>query len=687
MSDQDKAKATSATAKPKSDEKALKLIKESRERFCIARDAERENREAALEDLKFLKGGDEQWDKDILEQRKAYFLPVLTFNRLPTFVAQVVNDLRQNMPSIKVTPKDNGASHEVADIFSGLIRNIEYNSMSDVAYDNAAEAAIASGYYGYFRIITRPSDNDGFEQDILIRPVWNQFSVSMDPFFIEPDQSDCQWAHIVEDVSEEEFEKLYPGVSGEWENDHGEEDFLWRDNETIRVAEYFWREEEEVEIGMLQNGMTFEMERIEKEGLTQFLAVDQATGKPRVRKVKRPRIMWCKMTGGEILEGPQRWPGSYIPIIRVEPKVTYIEGKKYLSGLIRNAKPAQQYYNYDRSRRAELLALAPKAPFVGTAKQFAGFEELWRNSNIEPLAFLPTNHDPDAPGFPQRMSPPALPPDEEGAHAVDDIKATMGIFDASLGNKSNEQSGKAIVSRQRQADKSFFHFQDNLVRAIRCLGLQLLDLIPKIYDTERIVRVMDQDGKARLERVNQQVADLVINDLSLGKYDVVVTSGPSYASQRLEESDALVQLVQAVPNIAPAIMDLVIEGMAFPNSEKIAERIRAGMPAQLVNPGQPQPPAPPDPKVQAQQIQLQGTMAKTQAEIQKAKLDVAGKQLDVMKQRHELGVQAQQAAMEQQQMLDQHALQQAAARGLGSQQSAIQRSALADGGLGALLGQ
>jgi hypothetical protein len=668
-------------------ERNRKILAESRKRFETAQEHERENRNAAAANLRFLKGGDEQWDQGVLAQRKLFKLPVITINRMPVFVAQVVNDLRQNRPAIKVTPKDNQASHAKADIFSGLIRNIEYTSMADVAYDHAGEVAVSAGYYGYIRVLTRFSDDDGFEQDIVIRPIWNSFNVFMDPFSVEPDGSDRRWCHVIEDMSREVFEARYPDASGQWEGAGGGESQDWPLGDTVRVAEYWWREEEPATIVMLEDGTTLDKSEVDEHGLWGFAAKDQATGRPRVRKVRRPRIMTCKMTGAEILEGPTKWPGASIPIIPVEPKVMFDErGRKVLTGLISHSHGAQKYYNYDRSRRAELLALAPKAPFIGTRKQFDGLEELWKNANVEPYAFLPVNNDPEAPGFPQRMAPPALPPDGEGAQSIDDMKATMGIFDASIGNQSNEQSGKAIRARQSQADRSYFHFSDNQQRAIRCLGLVLLDLIPKVYDTERVVRVLGEDGAMDLVTINQQLGDLVLNDLSLGKYDVVVTSGPSYASQRLEESDALLDLIQAAPQVAGSIMDLVVEGMPFPNSDKIARRIRMGMPPQLTG-QQPGGPPQPDPKTQAAQIELQGTQAKTQAEVAKAQLDVAAKRIQVLGQHHDLihTINSNAAQMEQD-ALDQHAMQTAAARQMGAQQTADQQAALAGPGMPGLPG-
>jgi len=609
-----------------SDAAEKKIIAASLKRHKIAHDHEEENRENAVNDLKFLNGGDEQWDKGVLDQRKLFKLPVITINRMPVFVAQVVNDLRQNRPAIKVTPKDDQADSVKADIFSGLIRNIEYISMADVAYDHAGEVAVSAGYYGYFRVVTRYSNDDGFNQDILIKPIWNVFNVSMDPFAVEPDNSDCRWAHIEEVMSREAFKERYPDALGQWEAVDGQIQEDWDTEDAVRVAEYFWREEESVEIAQMEDGSTLEMDEVEENNLKPFIARGE-NGKPRIRKVMRPKIMWCKMTSGEILEGPQRWPGAFIPIVRVDPKVMFIEGKKILSGLIRHAKGAQQYYNYDRSRRAELLALAPKAPFTATMEQIADHLDVWKNANVEPLAILPYTHVEGVPP-PQRTMPPDVPQGmiAEGMQSVDDMKATMGIFDASMGNQSNEQSGKAIRSRQRQADKSYFHFSDNLNRAIRCLGAILIDLIPKIYDTERVVRVMGEDGKVGMVMVNQKLGDITLNDLSAGKYDVVVTSGPSYASQRLEEADALLQLIQAVPQTGAAIMDLVVEGMSFPNSDKIADRIRATMPPNVVNPGTP---APPSPQEQLEQAKLKAVTDRTQAEVAKAKLGVQGQQLDL----------------------------------------------------------
>jgi len=603
------------------------VLRLAKERWRLAMDANRDNRTAAVEDLKFLNG--EQWDAALRKEREAEGLPCITINRMPAFVAQVVNELRMNRPAIKVTAADDKADKEVADILSGLIRNIEYVSMADVAYDNAGEIAVAAGYRGYLRVLARYASDDAFEQDLLIRPIWNSFAVADDPFIREPDQSDRRWILISDLMRKEEFEREFPDASGEWGNDEGTIDYDWRTDETVRVAEYWWIEEKAATIVLLEDGTVVdeeELKQVDAAAAIVGVSVDDQ-GRPRTRKVKRPMVYWCKLTGSQVLEGPEKWPGRHIPFVHVDPKVQDVEGVQHWSGLIRHAKGAQQLYNYSRSKWAELLALAPKAPWLTTSEQIAGYEGEWATANRRAKAYLPYNHI-DGQPMPQRIAPPPIPTGvvEEAQQSVDDMKATTGIFDAALGNQGNEQSGRAINARQAQTDKANYTFMDNLTRAIRCLAKVLIDLIPHYYDTQRVIRVRGEDGTESQVVVNQALGDLRMRDLSVGKYDAVVTAGPSYASQRLEAADAMLEMIRAVPALAPMILDLVAEGMNFPNADKIAERVKAFMPPQAL--GQQAPPQQPDPLSEARARLASAQARKADADADVAELNAARHSVD-----------------------------------------------------------
>lgn len=596
------------------------ILKEARDRFRVSVDATRKNREAAIEDLKFLNG--EQWDDRLRKEREAEGLPCITINRMPVFLAQVVNDLRMNRPAIKVTAADDLADKVTADIMGGMVRHIEYTSMADVAYDNAGEIAAGAGYRGYIRVITRYTSDDAFEQDILIRPVWNSFSVADDPFIQEPDQSDRKFCLITELMRKEEFEAQYPDATGEWSEIEGTiED--WRTDEAVRVAEYWWREEKAATIVLMEDGSVVDEEELKKVDAAASIvgvSVDDQ-GNPRTRKVRRPCVYWCKMTGSQVLEGPHKWLGKYIPIVHVDPKVVDVEGEKVWYGLVRNAKGSLQLYNYSRSKWAELLALAPKSPWLATAEQIDGYEAEWALSNRRSAAYLPYHHIEGQP-MPQRIAPPPIPTGvvEDAQQSIDDLKATTGIFDASLGNQGNEQSGRAINARQAQTDKANFTFMDNLTRGIRCLGKVLVDLIPKIYDTQRVIRVRGEDGNESQVMVNQRVGDAKINDLSMGKYDVVVTAGPSYASQRLEMADAVMELMRTLPpQIVVQYLDLIMGALNFPDAEKWQERAKASLPPGLN--GQPVPEPTPDPLTTAKAKLTEAQARKADADADVAELE------------------------------------------------------------------
>lgn len=605
------------------------ILAEARRRFQTAMDATRKNREAAVDDLRFLNG--EQWSAALRAEREGQGLPCLTINRLPVFVAQVVNDLRANRPSIKVTAADDKADVQVAEIMAGLIRNIEYTSMADVAYDNAGEIAAAAGYRGYIRVLTRYTSDDAFTQDIVIRPIWNSFCVADDPMIVEPDQSDRRWCVISEWMPKKDFEREYPDASGQWDEADGEVDEDWRTEEAVRVAEYWWIEERPAVIVLLEDGSVIDEEEYKSmvaDAAMLGVSIDQA-GQPRTRKVRKRVVRWCKMTGSHMLEEPTKWDGQYIPIVHVDPKVLNIQGEQHWSGLVRHAKGPQQLYNYSRSKWAELLALAPRAPWLLTGEQVDGHEADWLAANRKALPYLKYNHSEGQP-MPQRVAPPPVPSGivQDAMQSVDDLKATTGIYDASLGNQGNEQSGRAITARQAQTDKANFSFMDNLTRAIRVLGKILLDLIPHVYDSERVVRVRGEDGKESQVTINQVLGDVRLNDLSLGKYDVVVTAGPSYASQRLEQADAAMELLRTLPpQMAAQFIDLFMESLNFPNFEKWMERAKALLPPQLTGGQAPEPQ--PDPLAMAKAQLTQQQARKTGAEADVAELNAHKHTADV----------------------------------------------------------
>jgi hypothetical protein len=571
-----------------------------RDRLRQAIGAYSESREDELDDLRFMAGSPDnqwQWPQDVLATRGSVqgqtvnARPCLTINKLPQHVRQVTNEQRQNRPSGKVIPVNDQADVEVAEVLDGIVRHIEYMSDADVAYDTACENQVTYGE-GYIRILTEYCYEDSFDQDIKIARVRNSFSVYMDPLIQDPCGSDAEWCFITEDLMKSEYERLYPDaapLSSIMAQGIGDQDISqWLTEDTIRIAEYFYVDHKDDVLYLYPGNQTVfkdsPQDRTLRElGLTPI----------RERRVDRKRVMWMKTNGYEVLE-EREWAGSHIPVVRVIGNEFQVDGRIFISGIVRNAKDAQRMYNYWTSQEAEMLALAPKAPFIGYGGQFEGYEYQWKTANTQNWPYLEVNPDvTDGSGavlpLPQR-APPPLPQTgliQAKMGASEDIKSTTGQYDASLGQVSNERSGRAILAREKQADVGTYHYVDNLARAVRYVTRQLVDLIPKIYDTQRIARIIGIDGETNMVKIDpmQQepvkkiidqagvVIDKIYNP-SVGRYDVVVTTGPSYLTKRQEAMDGMAQILQGNPNLWSVAGDLFVKNMDWPGAQEMSARLR-----------------------------------------------------------------------------------------------------------------
>ena len=603
--------------------KDVDFLTHARKRFKDAADYEFENREEALEDLEFVAG--EQWPDEIRSNRDNDHQPCLTINRLPGFIRQLVSDARQNKPAIKVHPVDDQGDVETAEIYNGLIRQIEMASNADQAYDTAVEQSASSGF-GFFRILTEYSNDDVFEQDIKIRRITNNFSVYCDPNAKEYDKSDGRWLFVTELLDEEVFEEKYPKAGKiDWESDTRAYNGWYVSQKQVRIAEYWVKERDTKVIHQLSSGEV--VENVDPEELLALGLEVKAS-----REVKYDRIMRYLITGAEILEKAE-WAGRYIPVVPVYGPELHIENRVIYHSLIRFAKDPQRLYNYWQSAIAEKIALTPKSPFVMTPKQVAGYETWWNNANVENRAYLLFNPDVQNPGPPQRQMPAALNPAElqQSAQAVEDLKSTTGIYDASMGNRSNETSGRAIIARQREGDAATFTWLDNLSRSISYAGRILIDLIPKIYDTERVVRILGEDGIPDFKPINSVAqgpnGPVKIHDLTAGKYDLVVTVGPNYATQRIEAQDVLMKFAGAVPQAGQVAPDIIARMLDVQYADELADRLKKTLPPGLVEPEEgeePPPPPPPPQPTPEQMIEL----AKAEQEQEKTKVEIEGKWLD-----------------------------------------------------------
>lgn len=553
-------------------------VQEAQERFKYVLDADNHNRLDALDDLRFARLG-EQWPADVKKIREQEGRPCLTINRLPSFIRQVVNDSRQNKPSIKCHPIDDNADPKTADILNGIIRNIEVSSNADIAYDTAIDFAVTCGF-GYFRITTDYARDDTFDMDILINRVVNPFTVYADPDATEGDGSDWIYCFVTEWMDRGDFKVKWPSADvTNWSDaSQGDTDQEWLTEDKVRVAEYWCREEVEREIYQLSTGMVVDADEY-NENIEMYLAMDAQVINQRLTKSWKVTQHW--IAGDQLLDSVD-WAGQYIPIVPVYGDEINIEGKVYYQSMFRHAKDAQRMFNYWRTTSTELVALAPKAPFIGKTGSFDTDIDKWNTANTKSHAFLEFDGD----YAPQRSPFAGVPAGalQEALNASDDMKSIMGVFDASLGAKSNETSGKAIMARQREGDNSTFHFIDNMSRAIRQAGRILVDLIPKVYDKPRVMRIIGEDEQPKNVKVNQPFQDNGIEriyDLKAGKYDVTVHSGPSFTTRREEAVTAITEMVRSYPDAAPILGDVLVKMMDFPNADKISKRLAAMLPPQI----------------------------------------------------------------------------------------------------------
>lgn len=579
----------------KPEESDTDLVQRAQEAYRLGMDATSAWRSAALEDLEFLAG--QQWDANVKGQRDAQGRPALTVNRLPQFVRQVTNEQRQSKPSVTVSPVDSGSDVRTAEVLQGLIRNVEYTSNADAAYAAGGQAAAITGL-GYWDVAAEYEDERSFEQKLSIRRIANPLSIVMDPGAKEMAGDDARWVVISTDISEGEWQAKFPGKEmpkGSGWKGQGDAPADWVAKSGVRIHEFRYVVDEPDVLIETPEGPALVSEL--PAAAVELLRLHNAPERPTTRR----KACWAKIAGSEVLEKGEL-AGRYLQLVRVVGTELVIDGATVYEGVVRHAKDTQRMLNYFVSAEAEAIALTPKAPFLATPKQIDGHQDKWETANTRAHSYLPYNPDQQAP-------PPSRVMAEANIQAItnarmqagDDLKAVTGIYDAALGNRSNESSGRAILARQSQGQTANFHFQDNLAMAIRYTGRILVDLIPRIYSGPRMLRILGEDSKHEMVPVNapgEFRGEQVEIQLGAGRYDVAVSMGPSYHSRRQEAAAQLVELTKVNPAVSQVAGDLLIESLDLPNGKAIAERIRKLLPAEIRPPDEKQPPA----QVLAQQL-------------------------------------------------------------------------------------
>jgi len=591
-------KQTGGKDKKKRDEIEQFLAK-VRKRFMRCVSAESQNRKEGMDDLKF-KTGEGQWPPDVVSQRNFDRRPALTINKIPTFVNQVVNDERMNRPSINISPVGDRGDPEVAKMYRGMIRAIERDCQSDIAYDTGFDSAVSIGW-GYWRVMTEYESPESFNRVLIIKRIRNSFTVHLDPSRQEPDGSDAKFGFITELVDRKEFEDNWPDadpmpfVEGGFGEDYKE----WVNQYQIRIAEYYEIKYEKRRLVQLVNGHVGWYDELSEEGKSMEIVDEDERD--------FPTIKWYKLTAKDILE-EQNWPGKWIPIIEVVGNEVDIEGKVRRSGLIRNMKAPQLMYNYNRTLSVELSSLQPKAPWVAPEGSFEGYEQKWKDANIRPFPYL--EYVPQVGPNQQPLPPPQRQPFQGAPQAVlaevqaaaQDMMAVTGLrFDATQQERVYDESGRALRELRERGDLGSFHYVDNFARSLRHTGEVLVDLIPKIYDTRRALTILREDDSEEqvmvdpsAQKPSGRTQHPITNKMvkffnpTYGKYGVTVTIGPSYATKRIEAAESMMDFVRAVGPIAPEkvsnIIDLIAKNLDWQDAEQVTARLAKMLPPNLLTP-------------------------------------------------------------------------------------------------------
>jgi hypothetical protein len=583
----------SADDKPKN---TVEFMAQARKRFSRAASMESMNRKEALDDIEFKRGN--QWPADIRAERTISKRPCLTINKMKTFVHQITNDQRQNRPAINISPVGDKADPNTAKMLKGLIRQIERQSNADMAYDTGFESAVSMGW-GYWRILTEYEDDDTFDQCIRIGRIRNPFRVYLDPDHESPDGSDAKWCFLSDMITREQYKEDYPNHPlVEWQDGGlGDEYSDWCTQSHVRIAEYFYFKTKARKLVHLENGHVGYEDELAEEIKLAIKERPQFVVKS--REVQEKQVMWDTINAHDVLQSNE-WAGKWIPVVKVIGDETDIEGKVHLAGMIRDAKDPQRMKNYWATAKTELVALAPKAPWIMEEGQVEGHEQRWQQSNVKSYPYLlykGTNVAGKPAPAPQRQ-PFAGPPTgviEAEQSAEQDMMATTGIrFDATKSERTQDESGKALRELRKNADLASFHYIDNLARSLRHTGRILIDLIPKIYDTPRVLTILREDDSEETVKIEPQLGvshqtkpgsqgkvEQLYNP-KLGDYDVAVTIGPSYATKRMEAADSMMQFMKTVPQSAPIIGDLIAKNMDWPGAEEISERLASQLPPNLL---------------------------------------------------------------------------------------------------------
>lgn len=591
---------------PRDTEADDKILEEACERFEQIISDDQENRDNYKSDLNFVYSPGSQWPQDVRSQRKLNGdTTCLEFNQLKPFTSQVVNDQLQERPGIRVHAAGGDASEDVAEIEQGMIRAIEYESKADDVYKNAFKLAVVGGR-GWCRVVSEYESNEGFNQRLAIKPIQDSNTVYASNDYQMPDGSDRPYLFVTETLSKVDFTAKYPKAEAvSWDS----VPVGWGSKDDLVIADYYRRVcTKRTYVQMTDGAMGWEDEMPPKEAWPEGVSIK------REREVEVWSVKWLTIAGGEQILEEHDWPGTIIPVVCCAGEDIILEGKRVFQGLIRHARDAQAALNYGMTMQAMQLALAPRAPWVMAEGQNEGYEQLWRDANTKnfsTLIYKPTTIDGVAVPPPQRTQPAMISEgfDRWCQMMLSMIKSTIGIYENSLGQKSQETSRVAIVAKEKQGDTATYNYVNNWHMMIDLIGRICVEVMPTFYDTERIVSIIGIDDIKEMVTINQSTPNpdnplqaIKNNDITKGKYAVTVEEGPSFATKREETAERLSEMVRAYPPLMQIAGDLVMKAQQIPDADAFVERLHLSLPPAILQAeeAKKQNKQPPDPKLMAQ---------------------------------------------------------------------------------------
>lgn len=636
----------------------------------VSTDAESEQRQREDEDLAFDAG--DQWPDSVKASRRAQNIggvdiparPMLTIPKLDQPVQLVINQQRRAHLGITVSPENETANPETAEVLQGIIRHIQTHSRAEMARNWAFERSVKAGR-GYYRILKRYVDQTGAgehwsDQELCIQRVLNQGSVYLDPYAVEPDWSDGEWGLIGGFMPEKRFRQRWPKAKmttalddDDFGSSEGDIEPNWMSSDIegyrgVRVMEFFRVQHlSRTRVSYLEPDATGQMGR--QNGYLDELGDEWwTTNKDRVdvrRNVDERKVMWYTLNALEVLE-QEEWDGRYIPIIPVIGREQYFKNRRRWVGIIRPAQDGQRLFNYAATSAVEKEAIDTKAPWIGYEGQFKGHEEAWSQASTRNFPYLqvsPVTIGGQPAPLPQRNTAGSnISGSLALLEAADQfIKAATFTYDPSLGNARSGDSGRKVLALQTQGEEGNSNYLDNLVTiSMPFEAMQLVDLIPKVYDRPgRIQQVLGVEGDEKAVMLNApfvsgpdgrpQAVDMAaqgakLYDLTKGRYTTAITIGKSYNSRLLQGVDEMNQLLQAAPELLKVIGDIYFKFRDFPGHTEISERFKKMLPPELADRENAEDPE----QLKSQLAQQQQAMEQLQSAFQNAVQQLETKQVE-----------------------------------------------------------